>query len=354
GHASDDDLDLGDVDDDGRGQGRRFGVGGGFPRDASARRFGTSTAAYADVDVVVLLLDVVVVVVLVDRVFDGGLGFGLVESRGGTDFVHHVDGAIGEVAIAEVFVRELDGDLEGLRGVAHVVVLLVDRLQALQDEEGLGHAGVEHLDFLEPARERGVAFERLLELLVGGGADAAQGAGAERRLEQAAGVHRAARGGPGTDDGVDLVDEENGVGIGFDGANDRFEALFELSAELGAGQDRAHVERVDVGVADRGGDFALVDAQGETLDDRGLADARFADEHGVVLAPAAEHLDDALDLGVAPDERFDAPGLGLGAEVDGVGRQRIVGDVAPVRVVGSGGAWARARARHRAAPREGL
>src|SRR5690606_31129289 len=47
GHASDDDLDLGDVDDDGRGQGRRFGVGGGFPRDASARRFGTSTAAYA-------------------------------------------------------------------------------------------------------------------------------------------------------------------------------------------------------------------------------------------------------------------------------------------------------------------
>ena len=40
---------------------------------------------------------------------------------------------------------------------------------------------------------------------------------------------------------------------------------------------------------------------------RGLADARLADEHRVVLAAAAEDLDRPLDLGVAADERVDEP-----------------------------------------------
>ena len=39
----------------------------------------------------------------------------------------------------------------------------------------------------------------------------------------------------------------------------------------------------------------------------GLADAGLADEHRVVLGPAAEHLDDPADLAVPPDDRVDLP-----------------------------------------------
>lgn len=45
------------------------------------------------------------------------------------------------------------------------------------------------------------------------------------------------------------------------------------------------------------------------MPDGGLNDARLADEERIVLAAAAEHLHDALDLGLAPDQRIDAPVL---------------------------------------------
>ena len=55
-------------------------------------------------------------------------------------------------------------------------------------------------------------------------------------------------------------------------------------------------------VAQRLGDVAGDDPLGEALDDRRLADARLADQHGVVLRAPAEHLDDAADLLVAADD----------------------------------------------------
>src|SRR6185437_213664 len=72
------------------------------------------------------------------------------------------------------------------------------------------------------------------------------------------------------------------------------------------------------------GHFALDDAAGEALGDRGLADPRFADIKRVVLRPAAEDLDRAVDLGLAPDEGVDLAGLGLFVEVDAIGVERVV------------------------------
>ena len=47
------------------------------------------------------------------------------------------------------------------------------------------------------------------------------------------------------------------------------------------------------------------DPRGEPLDDRGLADARLADQHRVVLLAAREDLHHALDLGLAADDRVE-------------------------------------------------
>ena len=50
---------------------------------------------------------------------------------------------------------------------------------------------------------------------------------------------------------------------------------------------------------------ALDDAQGEAFDDRRLADARLADQHGIVLRAAREDLDHAANFLVAADDRIE-------------------------------------------------
>src|SRR5437762_3319429 len=50
---------------------------------------------------------------------------------------------------------------------------------------------------------------------------------------------------------------------------------------------------------------AIDDAQGEPLDDRGLADPGLADQHRIVLRAPRQDLDRATDLLVAADDRVE-------------------------------------------------
>src|SRR5207244_4639582 len=90
------------------------------------------------------------------------------------------------------------------------------------------------------------------------------------------------------------------------------EALLELTAVLGTGDQRGEVERVDLLVLEQLRDLTMRDALRQALDDGGLADARLADQHGVVLGPAREDLHDPLDLGLATDDGVE---LALGGEL---------------------------------------
>ena len=60
-----------------------------------------------------------------------------------------------------------------------------------------------------------------------------------------------------------------------------------------------------------------MDLLGQALHNGGLAHAGLAQEDGVVLAAAAEDLDDALDLGLAADEVVEDAPLGHFREVAG-------------------------------------
>jgi hypothetical protein len=55
---------------------------------------------------------------------------------------------------------------------------------------------------------------------------------------------------------------------------------------------------------------------GESLDHGGFADTGLADEHGVVLRAAGEHLTDATDLVVAADHRVELALAGAVGQVD--------------------------------------
>ena len=69
--------------------------------------------------------------------------------------------------------------------------------------------------------------------------------------------------------------------------------------------------------------LAVDDAARQPFGDRGLADAGLADEQRIVLLPPAQHLDGAVDLGLAADQRIDLALARLLVEVDAIGLERI-------------------------------
>ena len=87
---------------------------------------------------------------------------------GGADLVDHVDRLVWQLAVVNVAGRQLDRGLDGVVGVGHVMVLLVDRLQPLHDLDGVADRRLRHVDFLEAADQRTVLLEVIAVLLVGG------------------------------------------------------------------------------------------------------------------------------------------------------------------------------------------
>ena len=167
------------------------------------------------------------------------------------------------------------------------------------------------VDRLEAALERGVLLDVLLVLVERGRADRAQLAAGEHRLEQVGGVDRAL-GGAGADDRVQLVHEQDDLAARRPAIS--FRTAFRRSSNspryLEPASSAPMSSAIDPAVAQRLGDVAGDDALGEALDDRGLADARLADQHRVVLGAAREDLDHAADLVVAPDHRVELAVLG--------------------------------------------
>ena len=103
------------------------------------------------------------------------------------------------------------------------------------------------------------------------------------------------------------------------------EPFLEFAAIFGAGDQRAEIERDQLLVGKAFRHVAIDDAQRQTFDDRGLADAGLADQHRIVLGAARQHLNGAADFLVAPDDRIElALARGL-REIAGIFLQRVIG-----------------------------
>jgi hypothetical protein len=139
----------------------------------------------------------------------------------------------------------------------------------------------------------------------------------ERRLQQVRCVQRAAAGRAGADHGVDLVHEQDRARALLELLQHRLHAVLEVAAELGAGHQRAHVEREDLCAQERPGHVFCHHLGRQALDDRRLAHAGIADEQWVVLLAARQHLDGPAKLALAPHQRLDVTRLGALVQVDG-------------------------------------
>ena len=203
--------------------------------------------------------------------------------------------------------------------IVDLVVRLVAVAQALEDLHALLERRLVDGDLLEAALQRGVALEVLAVLVERRRADGLQLAARQGRLEDRGGVDRAL-GGTRADEVVELVDEQDDVAALGDLLHHLLEALLELAAVLRAGDQRGQVERVDLLVLQQLRHVAVGDALGEALDDGGLADARLADQHRVVLGAAREDLHDPLDLGLAADDGVE---LALGGQLGQVAPELV-------------------------------
>src|SRR4051794_26845559 len=228
--------------------------------------------------------------------------------------VDQVDRLVGQEAVGDVAVGELGSGFESVVADRHPVVLFVALAQPFEDLHRVLGRGLVDPDLGEASLQCRVALEVLAVLVEGGGADRLQLAAGQGRLQDRGRVDRAL-GGAGADQVVELVDEEDDVAALGDLFHHLLQALLELAAVLGAGDQGGQVEGVDLLVLQQLRDLALVDPGGEALDDGGLADARLAQQHRVVLGPAGEDLHDPLDLGFATDHRVELALLGEAGEV---------------------------------------
>ena len=117
---------------------------------------------------------------------------------------------------------------------------------------------------------------------------------------------------------------------------DLLQPLLEIAAVARAREQRAHVEREHGCGRQHLRHLAVDDALGKSLRNRGLADAGFTDEQRVVLLPAAQHLDRAVDFGIPSDHRIDLAVARFLVEVDAIGIERVALFLGVFAVLGFG------------------
>ncbi len=238
--------------------------------------------------------------------------------------VDEVDRLVGKEAVGDVPMGEHRRRNQRRVLELHLVVDLVALAKPAQDADRVLDRRLADDDRLEPALEGGVLLDALPVLVDGRRADRVQLAARQHRLEHVRRVNRALRGAR-AHDRVQLVDEQDDLAVRLgDLLEHGLQPLLELAAVLRAGHEGAQVEGDDALVLQALRHVAAHDALREALDDGGLADARLADEDRIVLGPAGEHLDDAADFLVAPDDRVELRLAGEVRQVAAVALERLV------------------------------
>ena len=238
--------------------------------------------------------------------------------------VDEVDRLVGKEPIGDVAVRQQGRGDERRVLELDAVMDLVAIAQAAQDADGVFDRRLADQHGLESPLEGGVLLDVLAILVERRRADRVQLAARQHRLQHVRGIDRAF-GRAGADHRVQLVDEQDHLALGVDDLlEDGLQPLLELAAILRAGHQRAHVERDDLLVLEAFGHVAADDALCQAFDDGRLADAGLADEDGVVLRAAGEHLDHAPDLVVSADDRVELALLRERGQVAPVALERLV------------------------------
>ena len=122
---------------------------------------------------------------------------------------------------------------------------------------------------------------------------------------------------------MNLVDEENRVLFFRQTIEHLFDPLFEITAVPRPCDEGTKIQSKHARSIEDIRNLAVMNAQRQPFSQCRFPYPGFADEQRVVLAAATEHLDHALDLERAANQRIDLPCCGPGHEIGGIGLERI-------------------------------
>ena len=117
------------------------------------------------------------------------------------------------MTIVDVFHRQLHRRTHRFRGVTHVVVRFVLGFQTVDDLHRFVNRRLGNVDFLETTRQRTIFLKDVAELLVRRRAHHADLAAGEQRFDQVGGIYLTTGSRACADDGVDLIDKQDAVGV---------------------------------------------------------------------------------------------------------------------------------------------
>ena len=238
-------------------------------------------------------------------------------------FVDQIDRLVGQEAVGDVAVRQRRRSNNGVIGNPYSVVDLVTLLEATQDRDRVLDRGLADIHLLEAPLQSRVLLDVFAVLIECGGTDDVQLAARECGLQHVGSIDRAF-GAAGTDQGVQLVDEDDVSPFSRrQFLENGFEPLLELATVLGACDQRADIEREQMFVLEGVRDVAIDDALRQALDDCSLADAGLANQHGVVLGTPRQHLHHSANLLVTADDGVELPFAGELGEVAREPLQRL-------------------------------
>ena len=156
-------------------------------------------------------------------------------------------------------------------------------LQASQDGNCIFHGRFVDLNFLEPAFQRRILFNILAVFVKRRRADTLQLAPRQHRLQQIGRVHgafRLAR----TDQIMNLVNKQDDVAVRLlHFVQHCFQPFLKLAAVFRTGDQGPHIQLDQFLFLQAERDVAVHDPPRDTFDNRRLPDARFADQHRVIL-----------------------------------------------------------------------
>ena len=196
------------------------------------------------------------------------------------------------------------------------MVHLESRSQAFDDLDCLFGSRLIDVDLLKSSRESAVLFKVLPVFLVRRRTETPQISILERRLEKVRCIHRAAASRACAHDGVNLVDEKDCASLLFKLRDHAVESLFKVSAVPRAGEEGAHLQRINDRFRQWRRRLAFHDLLRYAFHDRGLADSRIAHEQRIVLVAPQQNLAAARHFRFPPHKRVDVSLLGLLVKID--------------------------------------
>ncbi|KAF5070698.1 hypothetical protein DSECCO2_220090 [anaerobic digester metagenome] len=250
----------------------------------------------------------------------------------GTGLVNQVDGLVRQETVRNIPLGEQHRLTQNAVAEFHAVERLILRSKPLQNLDGILDRRLVHRHRLEAPLQRRVLFDGLAVLGKGGGSNHLNLAPGKGGLQNVGGIHAALRI-PRAHDGVNLVDHEDDVPQPLYFVNQALHPGLKLATELRTRHQGGQVQQIDLLLPQLKGNLPRGNALGQALGNGGLANARLADQAGIVLLAAIQNLDHPLNLLFPADHRVQLAVFGPLRQIQAIALQILALFVALVFLV---------------------